>query len=111
MSKPNIDNWFTPEENDDDAPEWKIGTIYYEAQGFTPDEVEAFAAELIALAATARHREQNEDRTDKDWWEVTYTLDGQEATTQVVADDEHGARYYAQAGFGSPIDITEVKKI
>ena len=52
-----------------------------------------------------------EDRTDKDWWEVFYKLDGEESSIEVLADSDHNARYHAQLQFGSPIEITSVEKI
>lgn len=49
-----IDDWFTPQSNDDDDPDCRVGTIYFDGRDYTPDQVEAFAAELVTLAATAR---------------------------------------------------------
>lgn len=54
MSIPNIGNWFSPEANDDQAPEWVVGKIYYDGQEYTPEEIELFAAELVKLATSAR---------------------------------------------------------
>jgi hypothetical protein len=51
------------------------------------------------------------DPGDRNWWEVTYTLDGEEESTQVIADNDHDARCHAQLKFGSPIEITNVEKI
>lgn len=56
MALPDIQNWFTPEEDDEQAPEWRVGRIYYDGQEYSPDEVDAFAVELGKLAAKARAR-------------------------------------------------------